>query len=141
MQDKDTIPYQHWSLKVGRADPRSREVPPFWGEIAAAVDDLHQAISNLLMTPKGSVPTEPELGCDILPYIDRSAEEAVPGITQAIWDAITIWEPRVLLQDVDVSEVEFAHFAARIFWRPTQAVMDDVLLTEVALKATRQVAQ
>ena len=133
MQDKAAIPYQHWSLRVGRMDPATREVGPFWGEIASAVDDLHQSIANLILTPLGSVVTEPEMGCDLMPYIDRPMDVAIPNITRAIWDAITMWEPRIVLQDVQVAETAYSHLTAKIFWRPVESVLDDLRVTQVAL--------
>lgn len=132
MQDKETIPYQHWSLKVGRMDAATRTLSPHIGEIVWAVDDLHQSITNLILTPLGAVPTEPEKGCDLQPYIDRSIDIAVPNITRVIWDAITMWEPRIVLQDVQVKEVAFGHLAAEVFWRPVESVLDDLLVTRVA---------
>lgn len=133
MQDKATIPFQHWSLKVGRVDAVTREAKPFWGDIASAVDDLHQSISNLILTPLGAVPTEPEMGCDLIPYIDRTIEVAIPNITRAIWDALTMWEPRIVLQDVKVTETAYAHLSAQIYWRPAESVLDDLRVTQVAL--------
>lgn len=144
MQHTADIPFQHWSLKVGRADPKTREIPAFWGEIVTSIDDLHQAITDLILTPLGSVVTEPELGCDLLPYLDRPMDIAIPNCTRAIWDALTMWEPRIVIQDVQVREVSFSHLEAKVFWRPTESVLDDLLVTEVALNdqdsADRRVA-
>lgn len=143
MQDKNDIPFAHWSLKVGRRRSPAETPPAFWGEIVTAVDDLDQAISNLILTPLGSVPTEPEKGCDLLPYIDRPMPEAIANVTRAIWDAISIWEPRIVLQDVQVYEVEFARLVAEIYWRPQGSVLDDLRTTRVPLAGAtseRQVA-
>lgn len=131
MQHKDTIPFEHWSHKVGRADPATGLTPPFYGEIVTAVDDLHQSISNLILTPIGSVPTEPEKGCDIQPYIDRHADIAIPNVTRVIWDGLTMWEPRIVLQEVKVEQVGVAHFACNVFWRPVESVLDDLRSTQV----------
>jgi phage baseplate assembly protein W len=133
MQDKAAIPYQHWSLKVGRMDASTRAFAPHFGEVVWGVDDLHQSISNLILTPLGGVPTEPEKGCDSLPYIDRPHDVAIPNVTRAIWDALTIWEPRIVLQDIKVSQVAFAHLSCEIYWRPSESVLDDILVTQVAL--------
>lgn len=142
MQDKAAIPYQHWSLKVGRMDASTQVIAPHFGEIVWGVDDLHQSISSLILTPLGSVPTEPEKGCDLLPYIDRSLDIAVPNVTRVIWDALTIWEPRIVLQDIKVFEVAFGHLSAEVYWRPVESVLDDLRVTEVSLtgQADRRVA-
>lgn len=144
MQNKATIPFQHWSLKVGRMDAVTRETAPFWGDIASAVDDLHQSITNLILTPLGAVPTEPEMGCDLMPWIDRSMDVAIPNITRAIWDALSMWEPRIVLQDVQVAETAYARLGAEIYWRPAESVLDDLRVTQIALtnrgQADRRVA-
>lgn len=135
MQHKDTIPFEHWSHKVGRADPLTGQVPSFYGEVVTAVDDLHQSITNLILTPLGSVPTEPEKGCDIAPYIDRHADIAIPNVTRVVWDALTMWEPRIVLQEVKVEQIGVAHFACNVYWRPIESVLDDLRITEVSIGA------
>lgn len=143
MQDKHAIPFQHWSPKIGRSNPVTREAPDTLGEIVVAVEDLHQSITTLILTPLGSVPTEPQKGCDLEPYIDRPTDIAIPNISRAIWDALTIWEPRVSVQAVLVKEIAFAHLSAEIHWRPQGSVLED-LITTVPLRgpstADRQVA-
>lgn len=131
MIDKDKITHKHWSLKVGRAGLLAPVAPLTYGEVVTAVDDLSQSITNLILTPKGSVPTEPEKGIDILGAIDRHPSVGIPYLTREIWDAIDIWEPRVAVERVEVLEIAFAHFRTRVFWRPVQSVLDDLQTTEV----------
>lgn len=131
MQDRHAISYKHWSLKVGRADPQSRLVSPYMGEIVAGVDDLHQSIANIILTEKGSVPTEPEKGCDVMPFVDRHPSVGIPNLTRNIWDALDIWEPRIEVDNVAVREVAHCHFATEVFWRPIESVLDDLLSTKV----------
>ena len=133
MLDRHQIPYAHWSVKVGRSDPETGIAPDVAGEIVVALDDVHQAIANLILTPKRSVPGNPEKGCDLTPYIDRHEAEAIPNITREIWDALAIWEHRVIVDSVFIIQTAFAHFVARISWHPIQSVLDDVQITEVAL--------
>ena len=131
MIDKDKITHRHWSMKVGLADPQTAIAPDTYGEIVTAVEDLSQSITNLILTPKGSVPTEPEKGVDILGSIDRNPAVGIPYLTREIWDAITIWEPRVTVERVVVGMVQFSHFQTQVFWRPVQSVLDDLQVTEV----------
>ncbi|WP_375590213.1 GPW/gp25 family protein [Hoeflea alexandrii] len=131
MEHRFAIKFAHWSLRVGRTDSVTGLRPEFHGLIVTAVDDLSQSIGNLILTPLGSVPTQPLKGCDLYPFIDRVAGEAIPNLTQAIWDALEIWEPRIVVQDVTVEEVAFGHFATRVFWRPSESVLDDLRITEV----------
>ncbi|QCM10915.1 baseplate [Agrobacterium tumefaciens] len=131
MIDKDKITHRHWSLKVGRADPQTAIAPDTYGEIVTAVEDLSQSITNLILTPKYSVPTEPEKGVDILGVIDRHPDIGIPYLTREIWDQIAIWEPRVTTERVVVNLVQFSHFQTQVFWRPVQSVLDDLYVTEV----------
>lgn len=131
MIDKDKITHRHWSLKVARIDPETGEAADVFGEVVLAVDDLSQAIANLIMTPKGSVPTEPEKGVDVLAAIDRHPSVAIPILTREITDALTIWEPRIVVQSVTVTMGDFSHFHSQVFWRPVESVLDDLLMTEV----------
>ena len=139
MQDRHVIPFQHWSLKVGREDRATGEAAARFGEIVTAVDDLHQSITNIILTPVGAVPTEPLKGCDLMPWLDRPREEAIPQIGRAIWDALDMWEPRIVLQDITVHEVAFAHLACDVYWRPVESVLDDLRVTQIAT-LTQQVA-
>lgn len=133
MQARHKIPFDHWSLRVGRADPRTRNVAPFYGEIVTAVADLLQSITNIILTPLGTVPTEPEKGCDLAPFIDRHPDIAIPNLTRVIWDALAMWEPRIVVQEVKVFQTEFSHFACKVFWRPVESVLDDLRVAEVSL--------
>ncbi len=134
MIDKDTIPYRHWSLKVGRMDPETGQAPDVVGAIVFAIEDLNQSISNIVLTPKGSVPTEPEKGCDLLGAIDRHPNIGIPHLTREIWDALTIWEPRIVVQKITVAMVQFSHFTTQVFWRPIESVIDDIRVTEVTYR-------
>ena len=131
--DRNSIRFRHWSLKVSRlgADGTAPEV---WGEIVSAVDDLDQSIANLLLTPKGSVPTEPEKGVDWPGVIDRHPSIGIPMLTREIWDALAIWEPRIVVQKVEVEMRAFAHFVLPVFWRPIESVLDDLRMTEVTYR-------
>lgn len=134
MIDKDKITYRHWSLQVGRTDPATGIERDANGEIVFAVDDLHQSITNLVLTQKGTVPTEPEKGVDMLAVIDKHPDIGIPTLTRDIWDALLIWEPRIVVQNVAVVMVAYAHFATRVFWRPIESVLDDLLVTEVTYR-------
>lgn len=130
--DRHTIRHRHWSAMVSRRDPATGETPDTFGQIVTAVDDLDQAIANLVLTPKGSVPTEPEKGVDWPGVIDRHPDIGIPTLTREIWDQLAMWEPRIVVEKVEVAQTAFAHFVTRVFWRPTASVLDDLRITEVA---------
>lgn len=87
------------------------------------------------MTPKHSVPTEPKKGCDIESAIDKHPDIGIPLLTREIWDALTIWEPRIELQKVDVVMVQYSHFSTQVFWKPIESVVADQFVTEVLYHA------
>lgn len=131
MIDKDTITHRHWSLKVGRLNPETGVSADVFGAVVLAVEDLHQSIANIILTPKGSVTTEPEKGCDVLAAIDKHPDVGIPILTREITDALTMWEPRIVVQQVTVVMTAFSRFKTQVFWRPIESVMDDLLMTEV----------
>lgn len=129
--NRHSIPYRHWSVKVSRRNAQTGEAPDTNGQIVAAVEDLDQAIANIILTPKGAVPTEPEKGVDWPGVIDRHEDIGIPLLTREIWDALAIWEPRIVVQNVEIERPAFSHFAMQVFWRPIESVLDDLRVTEV----------
>lgn len=128
---RSAIPYAHWSMRVGRSAAA-------FGEIVTQIADLEQGIANLVFTPKGSVPTEPEKGCDLLPYMDRPPAVAVPILLRELWEGLRRWHPRILVDEVRVEPVDddehgLSHFRVPVFWRPVAGVVQDLLRTDVAV--------
>ncbi|SNY91463.1 hypothetical protein SAMN04515647_1684 [Cohaesibacter sp. ES.047] len=122
------IDYLHWQHKVTLGANAA------WGEIAVGLDDLHQAVRIIVLTPKRSVPTEPEKFCDALDYIDRPPAVAIPAIKRAVWDAITLWEPRIVLDGIEAEMVDLAHYAITISWHPVEGVLKEIQRTKVLLQ-------
>lgn len=72
------------------------------------IEEIRQSISIILNTPKGSVPHRPEFGSDIYKYIDLPMNEAKMGVIQEIILALTIWEPRVKVVNIE-TEIKESH--------------------------------
>jgi len=134
MLNRHKIPYAHWSLKVGRFDPATGVAAPVHGEVVFALEDVDQGITDIILTPKRSVPGNPEKGCDLEPYIDNHPAIAIPNITREIWDAIELWEKRAIVDKITVVQIAFSHFVAKILWHPIQSVLDDIQITEVTIR-------
>ena len=117
----------HWQHKIQLGPVAS------WGEIVTGIEDIEQCMQVICLTPKLSVPTEPDKFCDALLYIDRPAPVAIPIITREIWDSLAEWEPRIVVERVEVQEKSFEHFAVPIFWRPREDVLSDIRRTEIFL--------
>lgn len=122
------VHHLHWQAKV---QPGS-DLP--WDQIVVGIDDIHQAIRIIILSPKLSVPTAPDQFCDALTYIDRPSEIAIPIITQEIWDAIEQWEPRVIMHKVEVKNVGRDHYNANVQWRLREDVAQEIYFTDVSLQ-------
>jgi phage baseplate assembly protein W len=123
-----SISHLHWQHNVQLGGIAA------WNTLVVGLDDLHQAIRIIVLTPKLSVPTEPEKFCDALDYIDRPPAIAIPNITREIWDALAKWEPRIVVETVEVTQLAFEHFKAKIQWRPVEAVLSEIQQTDIILQ-------
>ncbi len=109
--------------------PRLGEI----GEIVEDLNDIHQCISVILNTSKGSRTHEPLFGTDLWKYIDYPVNEAISNIIREAVDAINIWETRIKVVKV-VPVIEGAHVTLQIEW--TLSESDTVYQTEVVVYGT-----
>ncbi len=86
------------------------------GEIVEGIDDIKQCIDNILLTPKGSVPHNPEFGSDAWKWIDKPVNIAVPNIIRETIDAINMWETRVEISSVE-TEIDEEHIIISLSWK------------------------
>ena len=112
-----------WSIKLD--DP---------GSVVENLDDINQCIRVILETPKGSRAHEPLFGCDVWLFLDQPLTHALPGIVNAVIEAVTLWEPRVKLTSVVAArdEAGSGKLTLQIEWK----LIDDdagVQQTEVTL--------
>ena len=83
--------------------------------LASADRDLQQAIRMILGTAKGERPMRPEFGCGIHDYVFASADATTAGLLAAeVKRSLALWEPRIDVQDVQVSIDEVDHNAMYI---------------------------
>jgi uncharacterized protein len=140
--DRRRIPYAHWQPRVVRnPDERVQAgglIDLGLGTIVYGLDDLEQAISTIVLTEKGSVPTQPEKCTRLMPYIDRRPDYAIPNITREIFDAIRAWEPRVIVERVAITRVDFDHWRFPVFWRAAGDVTRTIRQSVVVLPVERR---
>lgn len=72
-------------------------------EILEALDAIKQSIYIILTTPKGSVPHNPEFGCDLWKYIDHPTDNYLPLIITEAIKAISIWETRAKISTINAT--------------------------------------
>ncbi len=101
-----------WSLQLGAI-----------GGVVQGVDDIDQCLAIILTTPLGSDPLRPTFGADLWRYIDNPVSVAIPSIVREVSAAIAMWEPRVVLQSINVApggssgSQGGAHLNVSITWR------------------------
>lgn len=122
----------HWQTKVqpGKADN--------WGQLVSGIEDIEQAIRIIVLTPKLSVPAELEKFCDALNFMDRPPAIAIPEISREIWDALTRWEPRIVLDNVEVTQEGFHHFKAVISYHLVEDVEKQIRQADIDLLGQTQ---
>lgn len=136
--DRVTIRHAHWQPRLIRnPDPAGGAEALGLGEIVYGLDDLEQAIATIVLTEKGSVPLQPEKCTRIMPYIDRRPDIAIPNISREIFDALTAWEPRIVVERVAISQTDFSHFRFPVFWRARADVARTLRQTVVQLPPGR----
>lgn len=85
-----------WAFPVG-VDARGRVA------LARQAEDVDQAIRMILLTPKGQRVMRPEFGCQIHDLIFAPNDATTFGLAAYyVEEALAFWEPRILVQAVDV---------------------------------------
>ncbi len=124
MLDRNTITPVHWQMK------RSPDGVAVLGEISAELDDLDQEIRQCILTPKRSVPLNPEKGCDLDQYRDRPMDVRRLFVVAEVRDALTRDVPRIVLRDVIV-ETSFSQVSIKVVWAPSEMVLEEFITTQV----------
>ncbi len=91
------------------------------GEVVEGIEDINQCIENIVMTRKGSVPHNPEFGCDAWKYVDAPEHIAIPNMKREIIDALTAWEARITVTSIE-TECEIGHVTITIYYEINQEV-------------------
>jgi uncharacterized protein len=131
--DRRAISNLHWQMRLARNAGGHDAL----GAILTDLDDVEQSIGTIILTEKGTVPGQPEKCTRLMPYIDRRPDYAIPNITREIFDAIGLWEPRVIVEQVKITREDFDHWRFPVFWRLTDDVTREVRQTVTLLPGDR----
>lgn len=99
------------------------EVPPFLGtgwsfppaftsrgadlETVSGADDIRQSLEILFATERGERVMQDDFGCDLSRYLfEEINRDLIEDLTSLISDAILYHEPRIRLNDLEISEAE-----------------------------------
>jgi len=133
MTDRRTIANIHWQSKLERG---AGTAP---AGIVTDYADIEQEIRTIIMTPLGSVPTNPLKGCDLLPLIDLPGEQAAPLAAQRIYDALVLWVQRIEVGTVSVQPVAIHHWRVLVPWRVKDDVLAEFQTAEFDLDFTKDI--
>ena len=74
-------------------------------ETVSGVEDIHESLQILLSTRLGERIMQEDYGCDLSQVLFEEIDQGlVNTLTRAVYDAILYFEPRIRLNEVDVSE-------------------------------------
>lgn len=70
-------------------------------------EDIQESMRIILGTARGERVMRPDFGCGINEFVFESINAAtLRGIKSSVWEALTLWEPRIVLTDVIISTEE-----------------------------------
>jgi phage baseplate assembly protein W len=124
MLDRNDIPFAHWQMK------RNSDGTAVLGAIATEMDDLAQEIRQCILTPKRSVPLNPEKGCDLDAYRDRPMNIRQMFLAAEIREALERDVPRIVVRDIAVT-TGFTEIGIKVTWSPAEMVMEEFIETEI----------
>jgi phage baseplate assembly protein W len=96
------ITAEWWSFSVS-PQPASTE-PAHKTVVVADADDINQCLRIIAQTPRGADPHRPTFASDVYRYLDRPIPEATPYVVRELISAVKAWEPRVVLNSLQVSQ-------------------------------------
>lgn len=123
MLDRNDITHVHWQMK---RNPEGAVL----GAVSTDLDDLSQDIRQCILTPKRSVPLNPEKGCDLEQFRDRPMNVRHLFVMAEVRDALKRDVPRVDVQEISF-ETSFDAISLTVAWLPTETVARDFIITVV----------
>ncbi len=105
---------QHW------------QIPLSTQKSCTGIDDIYQCITNILITRKGTDILRPSFGSNHFDWIDYPEDEAIPNMVREIFEALTQWEPRILIEEVIVTGIA-PHFTITVRWRLKNSIETAVI--------------
>ena len=95
-----------------------------FGSVAEGLEDIKQCIAIILCTLKGSVPHRLDFGTEIYKYVDLPPQIAIPYMSYEVTSAIEKWEPRAVVDDVDIQPIQSHHYCIKITWHPADSDLE-----------------
>lgn len=117
--NRQTTQHTHW------------QIAPHNLERVEGIEDLHHCITHILATRKGTDILRPGFGSNHFDYLDQPYDLAVPNMVREIFIAIQRFEPRIILQSVNVSGIA-PHFTFQLHWAVRDEIERQIYTTELS---------
>jgi phage baseplate assembly protein W len=101
----------HWSVALYRDG------------VVEGLADIDQSIRIILGTPKGTEVLRPDFGADLLLWLDRPVEVAIPNLVRETFEALRQWEPRVTVRHV-TADVTGASATLTVQWELADGLLN-----------------
>lgn len=89
------------------------------GALAVGIEDIRQCIDVILRTIPGTDPFRPLFGCNAYKYADKAITVAIPNIKSEIYQALSLWEPRIEVLTITHDFEQYAQLAFLITYKIT----------------------
>ncbi len=98
------IDYAHWQMRRG----------VLGGALFGHLDPL-QAIEAIALTERGACPLHYDKCVSLLQWVDRRETIARPNVARELWDAVTTYEPRVVMTGaIEFRASDYCRWIARL---------------------------
>jgi phage baseplate assembly protein W len=97
------------------------------GALAVGVEDVRQCIDIILRSIPGSDPMRPLFGCNAFKYVDKPIDVAVPNVKKEIYEALSLWEPRIEVTSITHQLINTSQLDFTITYR----IIDDNILDSI----------
>lgn len=105
------------------------------GKIISYINQIRQSISDILTTPIGSRVMRRDYGSLLPELIDRPIDDVlILQCYSAIYSAILMWENRVIIEAINISQVRQGTLEVRLYAHLDELGTDGVL--DVSLRLT-----
>lgn len=99
------------------------------GEVAQGLAAFQQRLETLLWTRKGDAVLRPDLGIDLMSYVDRPIAQALPTLRSEIVRQCELYLPEIEIEKI-TAETNGAQVTISVYWIPENSTR--VETTEVS---------
>lgn len=110
-EDTRQLNTEHWQHKRGTV-----------GEIATDIEDIEQCFNTICNIVKGSVTHNPELGVDMMDYMDKPLNIVAPKLKTMYMAELNYQEPRAKVENVSFNADENGFLTIKISYKYEQTM-------------------